>query len=272
MYLAAAVLFEAWPAVLFAQADWLYRPAGLEKFDGSRWQPADPREYGCELEELIDEFVSEVRVPFDLPAGTEIVVGEDDKELTKERTLHSCCILVGYDGGRTPPPDTKLAHGGVDVGSRITRDGGRTLEKLGNAPVLSVHAGGFLRSDGVFVEQKIICQQGPLRLIVLLKYGHVVPTCGIRMDWWPTPVGFIGRLEGRDSWKSLDPALSTKMGDKGNHIHLVVEGIYDLDAEALIAHSEQMKGRAISQEHKALLDRRARFFNEALLPKITKRK
>ena len=59
------------------------------------------------------------------------------------------------------------------------------------------------------------------------------------------------------------------MPDKGNHIHLIVEGVYDLDCEGYIAHSEQMKGTEISREHDEILRRRAHFFNELLLPKVT---
>jgi hypothetical protein len=258
-----------WESIATAQFDWLYREPGLERFQDYRWEQVDWRNHPRELEILTEQFVHKLCVPFELAERTRIVPGEDDKELTKERTLGSSCTLVAYDNGKIPPPDTRLPHGGIDVGSRITRDNGSTLEKLGNAAVQVIHPGGFVRGNGVLVEQKVVCQRGLFRLIVVIKYGHVAPDRKIEIDWRPAPTGTIGTLHGRDSWRSLDPELSKIMSDKGNHIHLIVEGIYDLDGEGYVAHSQQMKGHAISEQYAELLHRRAYFFNEMLLPKVT---
>jgi len=254
---------------LFAQTDWLYRQPGLEKIENDAWRPVDWRNYKSELEILVQECISEFRLPFELPEGARIVPGEDDKELTKERTFGSSCTLVGYGGGKIPPPDTRVPHEAIDVGSRITRDDGKTLEKLGNAPVRAVHPGGFVRTKSVYPEQKVVCQQGLFRLIIVIEYGHVTPDSRIGTEWQPTPHGNLGQLRGRDSWRCLDPYFSKQMPDKGNHIHLTTEGIYDLDGESFIAHNQQIKGHNISPEHEELLRRRANFFNNMLLPKVT---
>ena len=169
---------------------------------------------------------------------------------------------------RFPRPTHELPHGGIDVGSRITRDNGSTFEKLGNAAVRVIHPGGIVRGRWRSSwSKKVVCQRGLFRLIVVIKYGHVAPNRQIGIDWRPTPVGTIGTLHGRDSWRSLDPELSKIMSDKGNHIHLIVEGIYDLDGAGYVAHSQQIKGLEISEEYAELLCRRAYFFNEMLLPK-----
>ena len=203
----AGLILSAVPQ-LFAQADWLYHQPGLEKLDNDAWRPVDWRDYKAEMEVLIEECICGFRVPFELPEGTKIVPGEDHKELTKERTCRSSCTLVGHGGGKMPPPDTKVPHGAIDVGSRITRDDGKTLEKLGNAPVRAVHPGGFVRTKGVYPEQEVVCRQGLFRLTVLIEYGHVTPGSRIGTEWQPTPDGNLGRLRGRDSWRCLDPDFS----------------------------------------------------------------
>jgi len=93
------------------------------------------------------------------------------------------------------------------------------------APVRAVHPGGFVRTKGVCPEQRVVCQRGLFRLIVVIEYGHVTPNSRIGTEWQPTPDGDLGRLCGRDSWRCLDPDFSKQMPDKGNHIHLMTEGI-----------------------------------------------
>jgi len=261
--LACLSLFSVYSTVYANTPDWLDNKPGLEKKVGDEWEKVDWRKNKKALDKILEECICKFVVPFTLPKGTTIVPGKDDMELTKERTSKGGKLTKGPNG-ETPPPNTMVPHDGVDIGSRISKDGGKTLGKLGKAKVKPMYPNGYIRNNHG-LEQKIKCEKDGYRLIIVLDYGHVDPDPGIGGDWKPTPKsGDIGKLEGEDEWNSLDPDLTKKMKDKGNHIHLAIEGIYDLTYEMILAHNKQLAEKPVSEDEADFLKRRAHLYNTIL--------
>jgi len=246
-----------------ATPDWLAHDLGMEKKVGGNWKKVEWKKNKAALDKIIEKCICRFVVPFTLPSGLTIVPGRDDMELTKERTDQGATIEDTIKGGKSPEY-IKLPHEGVDIGSRISMDSGKTLGKLDNAKVTPMYPGGFIR-DNQGPEQKIMCENNGFRLILVLDYDHVNAAAGIGNKWKPTPItGNIGILEGNNKWDSFDPDLTMKMRDKGNHIHLGIKGIYELTDELILAHNHQLQGMPVSKDEADFLKGRADFFNTIL--------
>jgi hypothetical protein len=248
---------------------WVTGDTGLFKPDGKGgWEKANWKDHKEPLKRLLEHCCEQFRVPFDLPPGTTIVPGEDDKDLTRERTRAPNAPEWAFGpNGAEPVPGATLSHCAIDVGSRVSTDEGATIATLGSASVSPIHTGGYMRADkqgGLL--QRVMCEHEGLRLVLEFSYGHVKPRAGFGPDWTPTPPrGNCGTLEGDDKWKSLDPRFKVK----GNHIHVEVEGVYDKSFESEMAHNRQVDGQQIDPELEELLRRRAEFMNDCLLKKLT---
>lgn len=248
--------------------DWVNGDTGLFKRGASgRWETASWVDDPAAVDALLEHCCAEFRVPFELPPGTTIVPGEDDKDLTRERTrAPGAPRRVRGPRGEEPVPNATASHCGIDIGSRISPDGGATISTLGSATVTPIHAGGYVRIEDGELKQRIMCEHDGLRLVLEFSYGHVKPRAGFGRDWVETPDrGHIGTLEGDDRWNSNDPRFKVK----GNHIHLEVSGLYDKTWSSEMAHNQQVDGQPISDELADLLRRRTRFLNDCLLRKAT---
>jgi hypothetical protein len=248
--------------------DWVTGDTGLFEPNGAGgWRKANWKDHADALKRLLEHCCEQFRTPFDLPPGTTIVPGEDDKDLTRERTrAPKARAWVHGPNGEEPVPGATTSHCGLDVGSRVTADGGATIATLGSATVSPIHTGGYMRVKDGELQQRIMCEHEGLRLVVEFSYGHVKPRPGLGPDWVETPGrGHIGTLDGDDAWVSNDPRFKVK----GNHIHLELDGIYDKSWSSEMAHNQQVDGQPIDPELADLLRRRAAFLNDCLLQKLT---
>ena len=243
--------------------NWVTRDPGMEKKVGEIWQRVEWQKNQEALDNIIENCIRNFVVPFALPAGITFVPGKDDMELTKERNEMGVRHSTGNNREKASVY-INLPHEGVDIGSRISKDGGKTLSKLDNAKVKPMYPGGYIRANHG-LEQKIICEKNGFRLILVLDYHHVIAASGIDNKWKPTPkTDNIGALDGHNSWDSLDPDLTKKMKDKGNHIHLSINGIYELTDEIIRAYNRQLQGKPISKDEADFLKRRAELYNTIL--------
>ena len=253
--------------------EWLGQKPGMQRFDKKQqqWVPVKETDHPKEADSLKRACACLMQVPFKLPKGTTIIPGVDDKEFTKERTNRG--------GTLTAPPSMKgmnLPHEGIDIGSRVSTDGGKTLGKLGKANVRPIVKGGFVQKDAYGeIQQKVLCQWGEaFRAIIVLDYGHTKAAKSLTRNWKPITGNdqVLGKLDGDDNFNSLDPALTKKMKDKGNHIHLAVLGLCVLDTTMIKAHNNILKGKKVPAADSAKVKARARFFNDLMLPMVTGQK
>ena len=233
-------------------------PPGLY-FNGRKVASDQWREHQGPLDRLTGQFLARVQPLFQLLPDEEVLFGSDDLAYDRLR-----------DGARlvelTPAERRELGatfsvakpHEGLDVGARITADGGKTIYFLGNADVYPVYPGGRLevRAQG-FVAQRVVLESGPYALALEIIYGHVRPASS-------KPGGFsapVGTLEGGDRWDATARELWSLGPYKGNHVHLLIRGINDLETRHYV---ERVRGT-----EPALLEYvryRADFYNERLLP------
>lgn len=258
-----AVAFVASPARADVP-DWVKGELGLFKKQGGGLQRVNWRDHRAALERLLRACCEHFRVPFDLPPGGRIVTGEDDKDFTRERTRVADGIKYDHGPkGEAPEPNAQPSHCGIDIGSRVAIDD--SIATLGSASVYPVHTGGYVQIRERMLRQRIRCEIDDLCLILELTYAHVQPRGGLGPDWVPTPAGHLGTLFGDDKWISRDPRFKVK----GNHVHLMVDGIFDKDFYVDQAHNRQLDGKEIPDDMAELLRRRAEFVNDCLLTRTT---
>ena len=252
--------------------NWVTKGPGLfKKESNGKWKKVKWQDHKSTLDALLEHCTSKYQNPFQLPQGTKIVPGKDDMEFTKERTNEGSGILTKGPDGKEAPPKTYGTHCGLDIGSRITTDGGKTLGKLGNATLRAVHPSGYMRkTEYGSIEQMVKCEFGGLRLVLRFSYGHVKAVTSLGKEWEKTPAGVVGKLDGDNKFNSLDEELSKKMKDKGNHIHLDVEGLFDKTYDLIVAFNNLLKGKKISQKDAEAIRRRKQLLNDLLLKHLTK--
>lgn len=231
---------------------------------GRRIGADDWKAHRTALDVLTERFLAEVRPPFILPAGRQVVTGQDDLAYVFERGGTLTIDLSPAERTALGAPFVvRQPHEALDVASRVSADGGRTLETLKDAAVYPIHPRGRveLRHGGAYVAQRVRLEQGAYRLILDIIYAHVAPAAGTLGPDKP-----LGRLEGDDRWGSADPALTRILPYKGNHVHLLIRGVNDLEKRHYVELSRP------GARDPALLDYvgyRADFYNKRLLPKVS---
>ena len=246
--------------------DWVEAGPGLFEREGETWKRISVKEHMDEFRALIERCCEEYRVPFALPEGTTIVPGEDDKNYTPVRTLNGGRWASGPND-EIPIDGAKTSHGALDIGSRVSPDGGATIETLGREPVRPIHLGGYIRKEeNDIIEQIILCEGENVQLVLKFRYGHVAPAKNVTWQWRPTPDANIGTLE-KINFVALDPNFTVK----GKHIHLEVEGHCTREEfwEVEMAHNKVIQDLPITEEERASLEFVTWFYNELLLPKLT---
>ncbi|MCO5164978.1 MAG: hypothetical protein M9894_01235 [Planctomycetes bacterium] len=185
---------------------WVTGETGLFAPDGAGgWRLVDWRDHATALDAMLEHCCERFQVPFDLPLGTRIIPGEDDKDLTRERTREpGAPRFVHGPSGEVPVPGAQMSHCGLDIGSRVSADGGATIDTLGRAAVSPVHSGGYVRVDAGLIKQRILCEHQEYRLVLEITYGHVAPAPSLGGSWSPTPAAPLGTLDGDDRWSSFD--------------------------------------------------------------------
>ncbi len=195
-----------------AVPEWVERGPGLYEQRGGGWVKVDWRDHKTKVDALLEHCCSEFRCPFDLPPGTTIVPGEDDKDLTRERTKTTEERYVSPpkgQEGKEVVPDSRPSHCGIDLGSRISTDGGATISTIASGTVSPITTKGFVRVGprSHMLEQRVLCEHDGLQLVLQFTYGHVTPRPGLDQHWIETPRGRLGDLEVSDAWVSHDPQL-----------------------------------------------------------------
>ncbi len=221
-------------------------------------------EHRAALDELTERFLAEVVPPFVLPAGRVIVTGTDDLAYGHDRGGRLVVELTPEERRNLVAPFTvRQPHEALDVGSRVSADGGRTLETLRDAVVHPIHPRGAMekRHDGLYAAQRVRLEQGPYLLVLDVIYAHVAPAAGRLGTDRP-----VGRLHGNDRWDVSDPALAAKLPYKGNHLHLLIRGVNDLEKRH---YAELSRPGRRDPALTAYVDYRADFYNRRLLPKVT---
>lgn len=157
-----------WEGEVAAQVpSWLTDEPGLYRAEGTEWRRVDSDDYPADLGAAANDCCREFQVPFALPPGTVIVPGVDDLDLTDARTrAPGAPRYISGPNGEQPVPGAQMSHCGLDVGSRVSADGGATLTTLGNAAVLPVHPGGYVRVAAGELRQRIMCEHDGLRLVL----------------------------------------------------------------------------------------------------------
>ncbi len=250
--------------------DWVTGEPGLYVERGGVRTRVSWEDHKAALEALLEHCCHRFRCPFELPAGTVIIPGEDDKDLTRERTKQKdgATIVTPPRGqeGKAVVPGAQMSHCAIDIGSRISNDGGTTISAITSAAVSPIVTGGYVKvGDDGQVKQRVMCEHEGLQLVLELSYGHVKPRAGLDKTWIETPRGKIGDLQGDGTYTSLDPKLPTK----GNHVHLEVDGVYDKSFDSEMAHNLELDGKPIDERMSELLRRRASLMNDCILPRCT---
>ncbi len=211
---------------------------GLYQLKNKKWTKFSSRQaYKDHRSLLRDDFIdklllSKLKCPFKLNANQQAVIKEDDYYLSPIRI------------------DELFPHYAIDLGSRIyfkKEDQYRSLDDT--TKVHPIIEEGFVKATSVQeVEQRVCLKKGDFRLVVELNYTHVKPHDSLKSNWtsydaYKAKVGAsIGTL-----WQKKNNTLWTAFvkpyvfhentnttpvhKKKGNHIHLITYGIYDITIE-----------------------------------------
>lgn len=218
------------------------------RLPASEWKAHKPA-----LDALTDRFLADVKPLFVLRPGETIVSGADDLAYAPVREGR---LFVEVPKEKNVHFSVSKPHEGVDVGSRVSADGGKTVRFLGEAEVHAVHPAGRLQGGDAHVRQRLMLAEGRYVLSLEILYAHLAA----KKD--PVPSGPIGWLSGGDAWESLDRTFAGSR--KGNHVHLEVRGVNDLELDHFIERRRGAGDPAMLE----YVEYRAKFLNERLLPRL----
>jgi hypothetical protein len=226
--------------------------------DGRRVAAADWLAHKPALDRLTERFLSSVRPLFMLLPDERILPGTDDLAY---HPVRDAAMFVDISAEKRRELNAHFAvskpHEGIDVGARVTADGGKTIRFLGPALVYPLVAGARIDvHGGDYVSQRALYEDGPYALLLEVVYGHVAPA---------RPGGAIGTLTGDDRWDAMARELWSLGSRKGNHVHLLVKGVNDLELEHYV---ERRRSQPERQDLLDYVKYRADFYNERLLPRL----
>jgi hypothetical protein len=276
---------HASPAEEVDVSGWLNRDGGVYRKVGKKWVKLDPEtwkwpsEGKAELTKMVSYLAARLKSPFKLPANASLVVGKDDLAIDKVRINAGSGKYVSFANVPMPAFDVYGAHTALDIGSRVSKDGGQTVYFLGTSPLYLVCKMGYFRRDSVgALEQKVLLQEGSYRALLHIDYGHTQVVKGVTRKWKKvTDTAFANShatLEGNDDWHSSDPAMTKKYGKlKGNHIDLQIAGIvsqFDFAAKHIIEWNRVLRlGRKpANKDDWDYVDTRRTYFNTTVLQAI----
>jgi hypothetical protein len=247
--------------------------AGLYELKNKTWSKIATKEAYLNHRLLIeDEFLKKqllpkLKCPFDLDENQELKYAEDDL----------------FES----PLRQDLPHYGIDIGTRVRKKNEQKYTSLNTStPVKPIVREGYIYVGlddwpvppnkivklPLTVKQKVLFAKDNFRLVLYINYGHVLATTN-SSDWAKT-VPYkkdqaIGELFPNTSgkyWEALtppyilsdNPKVVAEEQRKGHHIHLSIEGIYELGIAGL-------------ENREDYKNERKTFYNSILLEQLTKR-